>query len=286
MTPFKAVAVVAILLAGAGSAQANGYAIDNSAGGVEVSSSGFGGFATAADFTGYNSAYSLTSSGGTAPCTDSIPPTGNCRSFFGPTAWAPAGGVQTPTTYAVTNRQPSGSGDPTYGTGSLNTYAFKVQNYTTNLTPGAGPYSYANPKLTPTTGWSYIGLQNLAVGAGNWVTVRALVNPDYAGDSFGIVYGTTGTLTSTSAPTAEDTVALSLYSNSTTGNPLDWNLVSFTFQAPSADIDINFGFELANGQKDYAYLGDVNIDYVPEPASLALLGAGLLGLGLIRRRRG
>jgi hypothetical protein len=145
-----------------------------------------------------------------------------------------------------------------------------------------GNYEGAVTTSSP-SGWQYIGLQNLAVQTGATITVTAYVFPMSVSDKFGISYGTTGAVTVTTVPTQY----YSFTSSNIDGNYIP---VTFTFVAPSSDIDIDFGFLDAETLSPI-YIDNVSVTYntagsVPEPASMALLGAALLGLGLVRRRFG
>ncbi len=133
-----------------------------------------------------------------------------------------------------------------------------------------------------TTDWEYIGLQNLAVANGALITVSAEVYANTPADAFGISYGTHGITFASNTPMQ--------YYNFTTSDttPGGYVPVTFTFTATSSNLDLYFGF--LDGSGSPIYIDNVSVSYddgesVPEPVSLALLGAGVLGLGLIRRRR-
>jgi choice-of-anchor C domain-containing protein len=64
---------------------------------------------------------------------------------------------------------------------------------------------------------------------------------------------------------------------------MGWTQNSYTFQATNTSLTISFAF--ADSGPWGSALDNVSIEAVPEPATMALVGLALAGLGFARRRR-
>lgn len=65
----------------------------------------------------------------------------------------------------------------------------------------------------------------------------------------------------------------------------DWASQSFTYTATASSMLLSFIASAPTGSPPYSLLANVGMTQVPEPATLALVGVGVAGIALLRRRR-
>ena len=142
---------------------------------------------------------------------------------------------------------------------------------------------------------SYIAADFLNAGLGgnvdNWL-ISPLVTLNY-GDMVSFYTRTNGAVpgdsldllfSNGSTNLADFSSVLSIPS---TGYPTDWTQLSYTYAGESVNLRLAFRYRVtdtsANG--DYIGIDSLNVTHVPEPSTLVLIGAGLMLVPLVWRRR-
>lgn len=181
--------------------------------------------------------------------------------------------------------------------GPLDFYYFGGTQDTVNATnrfndPGAYFHAGTFTALSP-DGGNFVALDGDSQYRGQ---LSQTINGLIAGKTYKLSFDWAASqLVNRTGPTTEqlqvgfggDTVLTNVISNPSGGfTPTGWETWSYTFTATGTSELLSFlSIGTPNGLPPIAVLDGVSLTQTPEPAALALLGLGVLGLGAARLRR-